>query len=318
MPKTYICNECNQQYCSLHIDPTTHECNLVKETQNTSQVNSFSTIYGNEQVATYQEETTDSELLRKIEQLKKIPYNFVIISLKSLPKLKQKYGWKGEGIFSDPLVIDNIDGLQPFMSFKTNDLFIHIKNITVFHISFKRCKNITIENCKIGSLRLERCSFISVRKNKISEIPIIYSRACNIEGNQISKENIDKDHSIYEENLDKVIEILCFAYFAIFPLLIISFIEVNIEQILLFLFLGALNSIVIWILYSRNKSNKEVIEGLEPNYHFNNIVLPNDLLLQYEIMLYYQNCPYRDYFTLIVYIIMISIPVILYLFIFIL
>ena len=96
-----------------------------------------------------------SEINAKIKSLRPIPNPekyFLTIGRSRLNKLQLKYGWQGKGSQEDPIIIDNVQGLPPHLRFEGCQAYIIFRNVPVFELFIERCKNITIEGCKLYRL----------------------------------------------------------------------------------------------------------------------------------------------------------------------
>ena len=98
------------------------------------------------------------------------------ITLDNLEKLKISENLIGEGVESDPIVIDSIGASYSELRIKRTKSYILIKNLTIASIELKECENITIENCKIYDLMFIGASKNTVKNSEIYHGQLRYSR----------------------------------------------------------------------------------------------------------------------------------------------
>lgn len=53
---------------------------------------------------------------------------------KSIEIIKSRIGWQGIGTKEDPIIINDLKGLKPTLVFRTSELYLIVKDVTVFKI----------------------------------------------------------------------------------------------------------------------------------------------------------------------------------------
>jgi len=107
-----------------------------------------------------------------------------VIAKITIDKHVIKYDWKGEGTKKNPIIIDNDEALPQNIVFRTEDLYIQLKNIDIGEIIFERCQNVIIEDSILSIIKLKSCNNIIIRNNLIRDIKIFFSEDLIIENNR--------------------------------------------------------------------------------------------------------------------------------------
>lgn len=218
--------------------------------------------------------------------LRKFRFNRTHIRKNNVFNLKSRMNWKGSGKPEDPIVIDNIKGLQPNLVFHNSDLCFVLRNVKPIMLFCKNTQNIVIENCKIYELDLQGCYNIYVRNNEIMFLKLIFTRESYFENNKINPESLSRLEVNY---FDKTTRFLYFTYLYASIGLIISaiFSYVFFHWALSLLLLSPIIGF-IYIFYIFKKREFQT-KKMEPNTIINNNNLPNYTELTNEIVKEYQN-----------------------------
>ncbi len=107
-----------------------------------------------------------------------------IIEKSFLLENKEKLGWNGTGSQNDPIIIDDVIKLPQNITFKTEDLHIHVNNVDIGVIILDKCRNIIIEDSIITVIRLRACKNIIIRNNILREIKLFLGNKNTIEENR--------------------------------------------------------------------------------------------------------------------------------------
>ncbi|MFX1345888.1 MAG: hypothetical protein ACFFBC_14945 [Promethearchaeota archaeon] len=91
--------------------------------------------------------------------------------------------WKGSGKQSDPIIIDSIKGLKQHIKFTHLDTFILIKDIEIGEIFLIKCKNITIDNCRIYYLKIIASHSVMIKNCSIVHGNLKYCRGSTFQNN---------------------------------------------------------------------------------------------------------------------------------------
>ncbi|TFG03307.1 MAG: hypothetical protein EU539_12380 [Promethearchaeota archaeon] len=102
-----------------------------------------------------------------------------------LEEHRDKFGWKGSGSEKNPIIIDKDENLPQNIVMKTDNLFIHVKDIDRATLVLEKCQNVTIEDCIITLIKLYKCRNIEIRNNLIREIQIFFGKSIKIENNRL-------------------------------------------------------------------------------------------------------------------------------------
>ncbi|MFW9879446.1 MAG: hypothetical protein ACFFG0_40735 [Candidatus Thorarchaeota archaeon] len=191
------------------------------------------------------------------------------ITEKLLVSLQETNSWKGSGTESDPIVIDSINKSR--LKFKKISRYILIKDITVWEMYFIKCKNIAIDNCKIGTLTFEECNYISVENCRIINGELTYSRECKFRNNQLDKRWASNTLTVEgvkesEGGMVYVQRIFApmFIIFIIISILCFSFSKLSIGFMLLFA------SLIPLLIVINIRMRRRHIKNLGPNIFENN------------------------------------------------
>ena len=107
-----------------------------------------------------------------------------IIEKEFLTENFEKTGWRGKGTKDSPLIID--DENLPFnVIFKTDDLYIHLRNIDIGMMILDKCQNIIIEDSIISLVKLKSCENVIIKNNLIRTIKVYFGKRNTIEDNRI-------------------------------------------------------------------------------------------------------------------------------------
>jgi len=135
--------------------------------------------------------------------LRKLRFNKTVIKNSNIFYLKKELNWEGKGTAKDPIIIDNIEGLDPNLVFKKLDLHIILRNLKVCLVYCEKTQNITIENCKIYELDIQGCYNLTIHSNKIVFFKLIYTRASVIEENELFSQSLARLHSGFSDKFAK-------------------------------------------------------------------------------------------------------------------
>jgi len=96
----------------------------------------------------------------------------------------EKIEWKGSGIQDNPIIVE--DETLPYnVIFKTEDLYIHLKDIDIGMLILDKCQNIIIEDSIISLVKLKLCKNIVIKNNLIRVVKLSFSKNITIEKNRI-------------------------------------------------------------------------------------------------------------------------------------
>ncbi|MFX1575280.1 MAG: hypothetical protein ACFFB0_21300 [Promethearchaeota archaeon] len=135
--------------------------------------------------------------------LRKYRFNNTHIRRNNLLDLKAQMGWEGSGTFEDPIIINNIKGLQPNLIIHKSNFHLILRNIKVIKISCRDVDNVIIENCKIYMLDLQGCDNLLVRNNEIMFINLLFTRECYFESNKIQPESLYRLEGTYFDKISR-------------------------------------------------------------------------------------------------------------------
>ncbi|MFX0186675.1 MAG: hypothetical protein ACFE8A_02950 [Candidatus Hodarchaeota archaeon] len=96
----------------------------------------------------------------------------------------EKIGWKGKGTKDSPLIIDD-DNLPYNVIFKTDDLYLHLRNIDIGIMILDKCQNIIIEDSIISLVKLKSCENVIIKNNLMRTIKVYFGKRNTIENNRI-------------------------------------------------------------------------------------------------------------------------------------
>ncbi len=108
-----------------------------------------------------------------------------VIDTPYLEKNKEKANWNGSGTQNNPIIINDNSELPLNITFKTEDLYIHIRDIDINVLILDKCQNIILEDSIISIVKLLSCENIVVRNNLIREIKLFFGKNIVIEKNRI-------------------------------------------------------------------------------------------------------------------------------------
>ena len=106
--------------------------------------------------------------------------------------MKAEIGWKGSGTELDPIIINDLSNLKPYIWIHLSSLHYVIRDVTIFKLMCINTQNITIEHCKIHELEIQGCYNISVRNSTILHLRFGYSKRCALENNSFSNESLHR------------------------------------------------------------------------------------------------------------------------------
>jgi len=116
-----------------------------------------------------------------------------IVEKSFLIENKENLNLQGNGTKNDPIIIDEKANIPVNLIFKTDDLYIFIKNTNIGFVVFDKCKNITIEDSIVLTLKMKSCQNITVQNNIIKDIKNYYGFNIIVENNRIhSFSNVHK------------------------------------------------------------------------------------------------------------------------------
>ncbi len=96
----------------------------------------------------------------------------------------EKIDWKGSGTQDNPIIVE--DETLPYnVIFKTEDLYIHLKDIDIGMLVLDKCQNIIIEDSIISLVKLKSCKNVVIKDNLIRVVKLSYSKNITIEKNRI-------------------------------------------------------------------------------------------------------------------------------------
>ncbi|MFW9872715.1 MAG: hypothetical protein ACFFG0_06390 [Candidatus Thorarchaeota archaeon] len=103
---------------------------------------------------------------------------------------------KGSGTEDDPVIIEPSADLPKDFIIRNSNLYIHIKNCTIPHLTLEKCKNVMVEGCTLSICVLHKCLNITVKNSSISNFLTVYVSHGNIiEDVTINKLNIHHSNS---------------------------------------------------------------------------------------------------------------------------
>jgi hypothetical protein len=111
------------------------------------------------------------------------------INRKKLLPLQDKLSWKGTGNQPDPIIIDSIKGLKQHAKFTHLNAFIIIKDIEIGEIFLIKCKNITIDNCRIYYLKIISSHSLMIQNCSIVHGNLKYCRGSTFQNNVLHPES---------------------------------------------------------------------------------------------------------------------------------
>jgi len=92
--------------------------------------------------------------------------------------------WKGDGTQDNPIIVE--DETLPYnVIFKTEDLYIHLKDIDIGMLVLDKCQNIIIEDSIISLVKLKSCKNVVIKNNLIREVKLSFSKNNTIQKNRI-------------------------------------------------------------------------------------------------------------------------------------
>ncbi|TFF97291.1 MAG: hypothetical protein EU540_08985 [Promethearchaeota archaeon] len=96
----------------------------------------------------------------------------------------EKIDWKGSGTQDNPIIVE--DETLPYnVIFKTEDLYIHLKDIDIGMLVLDNCQNIIIEDSIISFVKLKSCKNVVIKNNLIRVVKLSFSKKNTIEKNRI-------------------------------------------------------------------------------------------------------------------------------------
>lgn len=110
-----------------------------------------------------------------------------IIERSFVDENKEKLGWKGNGTENEPFIIDDSIDLPVDVIFKTEDLYINMKDIDINIVILDKCQNIIIEDSIISYLKLKSCENIVIKNNLIRKVKNSFGKNIIIENNRIHR-----------------------------------------------------------------------------------------------------------------------------------
>jgi len=96
----------------------------------------------------------------------------------------EKIDWKGSGTQDNPIIVED-ESLPYNVIFKTEDLYIHLKDIDIGMLILDKCQNIIIEDSIISLVKLKSCNNVVIKNNLIREVKLSFSKNITIEKNRI-------------------------------------------------------------------------------------------------------------------------------------
>ena len=120
--------------------------------------------------------------------------------------------WKGDGSEINPFIVESTNGLVQAFRIKNSNLFISLKNCTLDHVIFDRCKNLLISQSSFNQLVLMTCSNFIIDNCAISDLTIWTSKRNHLRNCSISKisthlwsrKNIYEDCQLGDESIDAI------------------------------------------------------------------------------------------------------------------
>lgn len=95
-------------------------------------------------------------------------------------------GWEGEGTKEEPIVITG-NNIPVKLLLSKNDYYLVLRNLNLPNLTLYRCRNITVEDCRINKLVLNRCQHVIIKQNSIMKVETCFSRANTFERNEIRR-----------------------------------------------------------------------------------------------------------------------------------
>ena len=119
---------------------------------------------------------------------------------RSIQKLSERMGWKGNGSETSPITIDSFSDIPLQVDIKNVDTHIRIKNLRITKLDLIYCQNILIEDCNVYSLFMERCRNITVKSSTFFKVEQFLNRGNKFEDNIISEESFTRLENNYYDN----------------------------------------------------------------------------------------------------------------------
>ncbi|MFX1394042.1 MAG: hypothetical protein ACFFAH_10750 [Promethearchaeota archaeon] len=107
-----------------------------------------------------------------------------VIEKEFLTENSEKIGWRGKGTRDNPIIIDD-ENIPYNVIFKTEDLYIQLKNIDIGIIILDKCQNIIIDDSIISLVKLKSCKNVIIKNNLIRIIKDYFGKNNIIEKNRI-------------------------------------------------------------------------------------------------------------------------------------
>jgi len=197
-------------------------------------------------------------------------------------------GWKGKGSQDDPIIIDNVDGLEPNVWVHKSTLHYIIRNVIIYKLTIENTQNILIENCKVERLEIEGSHNVHIKNNEIDDLKVVFSKDCTFENNRITGIALERLKSKFFDRLmpaiirflELVIVIFLSLASFLFTLQTTLYFVVSPSMVLL--------CVVIGLLVYKWERQKKRTKDMPENILINNQVLINDTVLYHHILDHYQ------------------------------
>ena len=134
----------------------------------------------------------------------KIKIHKLSLRNKSLKELVREYGWGGKGSKEDPYVIVPFDDIPLNLTLITRTTYVKLKDLCLVKLNLYYCQNITIENCKIHTLKMECCKNIYIKNSSFRKVKLFLSRALKFENNEILDDWYNRLSTNFYEKRDSI------------------------------------------------------------------------------------------------------------------
>jgi len=179
-----------------------------------------------------------------------------IVEKSFLIENKENLNLQGNGTKNDPIVIDEKANIPVNLIFKTENLYILIKDTNIGFAVFDKCKNITIEDSIVLTLKMKSCQNITIQNNIIRDIKNYYGFNIIVENNRI--------HSF--SNLHEfVVWLLIISVITGLSLLILSYILDMYILRNLTLYVIAFGAIIFLYEFSSKKTRRFIVKKFKNN-----------------------------------------------------
>ncbi len=112
---------------------------------------------------------------------------FIKLNNDNIMEIAKDKGWKGEGIKSNPIVIEKVQEIDVKLILSKIELYVILYGCKFKSISLKNCQNIIINQCQFSLLYLLRSFQNMIKNNEIKHLKLKISGANTFINNQLSK-----------------------------------------------------------------------------------------------------------------------------------